>query len=402
VAVKLNHKTPLLIAQLAHFYEKKIMNNTIKCKHCGKEIEISEALQHKIEEQVLAIQKEKHQQELAKVKRQAEQEAVQKLQKDFETKIQNLEKEKEEEKERSKKFLKELSTLNEEMRKLRRRDEERELEMVKRLSEEEGVIRQEAKKKAFEEHELKDREREKQLADVRKANEELKRKLEQGSQQTQGEALELELEEVLKKAFPADKITEVKKGQRGADVIQEVLDKKGKSCGAILWESKNAKWSSGWITKLKEDQRWAKAHLAVLLVSNPPEGLRAFTYKSGIWITTRKMIIPLAQALRFDLIRLNYERLSNVGKNEKMEILYQYITSMEFKHRIEAIVEAFGGLQEEMEREKRYFQTKWARQDKQLRKIIDHTQGMYGDLEATVGKSLPGIKTLQIDSGETR
>jgi hypothetical protein len=114
------------------------------------------------------------------------------------------------------------------------------------------------------------------------------------------------------------------------------------------------------------------------------------------------MIVPLALALRFDLVRVNYEKLANVGKNEKSEILYQYITSTEFRHRIEAIVEAFGDMQGEMEREKRWFNTKWARQEKQLRKVVDHTQGMYGDLQGVIGKTLPDLKSLQLEEGENK
>ena len=361
------------------------MINTIKCKYCGKEIEISEALLHKIEDEALASEKARHQKELMVAKKTAREEAG--------TEIR-------EEKERNLKLLKQLGDLSGEIRQLRRKDEERELEMKKRLVDEEGKIREETRKKTLEEHELKDKEKDMKLNDALKKVEELKTKMQQGSQQTQGEVLELEVEDLLKKEYPADIIREVKKGQRGADIIQEVIDKRGRNCGTILWESKNAQWSNGWISKLKEDQRQAKAHLAVLVVTNPPENIKTFDYMDGIWVCTRKMIIPLARALRFDSIRLNYEKLANVGKNEKMEVLYQYVTSTEFKQRIEAIVEAFGGLQDEMEREKRWFVTKWAREEKHLRKVIDHTQGMYGDLQGVVGKSLPEIKSLRLEAGE--
>lgn len=376
------------------------MNTTIKCKYCGREIEISEALQHKIQEEALTAEKSRHQQELVAARKLAEQQVFQKLSQDFELQLKTLQKERDEEKSRNSKLLKQLEDLTDQIRQLRRKDEERELEMKKKLSEEEGKIKEELGKKFLEDHELKDREKDKKMADLVEQIELWKAKAQQGSQQTQGEVLELELEELLKREFPDDEIKEVKKGQRGADVIQTVIDKRGQPCGTILWESKNAQWDNQWIGKLKEDQRQAKAHLAVLVITDPPGKLETFTFKDGVWIVVRKMIVPLALALRFDLVRLNYEKLSSVGKNEKMEVLYQYITSVEFTHRIEAIVEAFGNLQEEMEREKRWFQTKWARQEKQLRKVIDHTQGMYGDLQGVIGKSLPDIKTLQLESGE--
>lgn len=376
------------------------MKNTIKCPKCGEQIEIDKVFIHQVREEVATSLKENHKKELEEAIKQTKHEALQKLSQDFELQLKTLQKERDEEKDRSSKLLKQLEDLTDQIRQLRRKDEERELEMKKRLNEEEGKMKEELSKKFIDEHELKDKEKDKKMVDLVKQIELWKAKAQQGSQQAQGEVLELEIEDILTKEFPTDSIEEVKKGQRGADVLQRVIDKKGKDCGIILWESKNAQWSNQWIGKLKEDQRQAKAHLAVLVVTDPPEKLETFTYKDGVWIVIRKMIIPLALALRFDLVRLNYEKLSNVGKNEKMEVLYQYITSMEFPHRIEAIVEAFGELQGEMEREKRWFQTKWARQEKQLRKVIDHTQGMYGDLQGVVGKSLPDIKTLRLESGK--
>ena len=335
------------------------MAQTIKCKNCGAEIEVSEALTHQIEEQVLATLSTKHKKDLDELKRQLEADA---------------EKNARELLEREGKYL-------DEIRGLKRRDNERELEMKKKLLEEEEKIRLEALKKAEEEHRIKDAEKDKKLQDAIKANEELRRKLEQGSQQTQGESMELALEGRLRAEFPMDIITEVKKGQRGADVLQEVVDKLNRKCGTILWESKNAKWTEGWILKLKEDQRRAKADLAVLV-----RGVNHY--------------FPLALALRFNLVSLYHERQNQEGQDEKMKILYQYLTGNEFRQRVEAIVEAFGTMQMELEREKRWFSVKWARQEKEIRKVIDHTHGMYGDLQGVIGKSLPEIKTLELPNGE--
>lgn len=374
--------------------------NTIKCPKCGEFFEPSEAFRHQVEEQALAAERTKHQKELTEAKKQAEQAAFERLQKDYVLRLKNLEKEKNEEKERNSKLLKQLEELSEEIRKLRRKDEERELEMKKRLADEEEEIRQDTRKRVFEEHELKDKEKDKKLSDALKQIEELKAKIQRGSQQTQGEVMELEIEEILRKEFPDDDITEVKKGQRGADVLQKVIDKKGRGCGSILWESKNAQWSEGWLAKLREDQRQAKAQLGVLVTSNPPKEIETFTYREGVWISNRKFVVGLALALRFDLIHLHHEKLTSVGKNEKMEILYQYLTGTEFKHRIEAIVESFTNLQQDIEKEKRYFNTKWARQEKEVRKIVDNTHGMYGDLQAVTGRALQQIKSLELPSGE--
>lgn len=371
------------------------MNNTINCKHCGREIEISEALQHKIQEEALLVEKSKHRQELLKVKEEAEKQALVKLTKDFEQRIKEIKKEKEEEEQRNSKLLRQLENLTDEIRRLRRKDEERELEMKKHIASEEEKIIQQTRKKALEEHGLKDKEKDKKMADLLKQIELWKAKAQQGSQQTQGEVLEIELEEELKKEFPSDEIKEIKKGQRGADVMQTVIDKKGRQCGIILWESKNAKWQESWIKKLREDQREAKAHLGVLVATQPPKKIGLFKYYKNVWITTRKAMTNLASALRFDLIHINHEKLLNVGKSGKMEILYEYLTGTEFTHRVESIAEAFTNLQEDIEKEKRWFNTKWARQEKELRKIVDSTHGMYGELQAVSGRALQQIKQLE-------
>lgn len=376
------------------------MANTIKCPNCGKEFEPSDAFKHDLEEKLLSKEREKHLIEIEKIRTETEKHAAEKIKQDYDIQIKQLAQDSSEEKERSKKLLKQLEVLNEEKRVLTRKDEERELEMKKKLAEEEEKIRREVRKKTEEEHDLKDAEKDKKLTDALKQVEELKKKIEQGSQQSQGEVLELEIEKVLRVEFPADIIQEVKKGQRGADIVQEVIDKNGHRCGVILWESKNAEWSGKWLDKLKEDQRNAKADQAVLVATKPPEEIRSYAYVKNVWVTSRQMIVPLALSLRYALVKLNFEKMKNVGKNEKMEILYQYVTSAEFMRRLEAIGEAFSENQKEIEREKRWFQTKWAREEKQLRKVFDNTHGMIGDLQGLIGKALPEVKSLQLGTGD--
>ena len=330
------------------------------------------------------------------------------------------------------------------LRALRRQDEERELAFKKQLTEEEERIRGEARKNAAaeialqlqkkdreiatareaaqqqerllknqraaaedraraearrsaaDEYGLKLREKDKQLADAWQKVKEAEAKMQQGSQQAEGEALELEIEEFLRDAFRDDEISEVKKGQRGADTLQKIIDRKGRLCGAILWESKNAQWSETWLSKLRADQREAKAQIAVLVTANPPAGVETFVHRDGIWIVKRRYARDLASLLRHGLIAVYAERANQAGKDEKMEMLYGYLTSVEFQHRVQAIVEGFTYLLADVEREKRWFETKWARQEKEIRKIIDSTQGMYGDLQAVTGRSLPTIATLEL------
>lgn len=339
------------------------MANTIKCKNCGAVIDVAKELVHDIKESVVLEERKKAQDEVDIVRR---------------------------------KFTQDMEKLLDEIKTLREKDEMRELEMKKKLLESEETIRNEAKRKVEEEHQLKDVEKEKLINDLKKSLEEAQKKATQGSQQTQGESLELTLETKLRQEFPNDEIEEVKKGVRGADITQLVVDKLNRKCGSILWESKNAKWSDGWIEKLKEDQRQAKADLAVLVSVNLPEGINTFNFIRGVWVCSWTSFIPLALALRFNLINIYFEKQNAVGVDEKMKVLYEYLTGNEFKHRVEGIVEAFGTLQDDIEREKRWFSSKWARQEKEIRKVIDHTHGMYGDLQGVTGRALPEIKSLSI------
>lgn len=367
------------------------MAMTIKCKNCGAEIEVTDALTHDIQE---------------KAKKEAEatllKETEEKFKSEFSEKVHLIEKEKDEERERNKKLSKELESLLDEIRSLRRKDEEREIELKKKVMESEEKVRLEERKRSEEEHQLKDVEKEKMIDDLKKALSDAQKKASQGSQQTQGEVLELTIEKKLKEEYPQDEILEVKKGVRGADVIQKVFDKNGNNCGSIIWESKNAKWSESWILKLKEDQRQAKSDICVLVSVELPKEIaeKGIGYRNGVWIVGPNNFLNLALSLRFNLVSLYHEKENSTNIDEKMKVLYKYLTGNEFKHRVEGIVEAFSVLQEDIEKEKRYFSVKWARQEKEIRKVIDHTHGMYGDLQGVTGRNLPQIKSLSDSNQE--
>jgi hypothetical protein len=390
------------------------MNNQIKCPYCNKSFEPTDAYKHELEEKLLRETQEKHQEEIEKLKREKQeideakkkeveevkqqavrkakleaQESVAKMLQDKEDQILGLKKRAEQAEEQELIIRREKRELEESKRKF-------ELEKQRQLDEERGKIRAEAVKEAEDKTSLILAQEKMKNEDAQKQILELQRRLQQGSQQTQGEVMELELEALLKREFPLDKIIEVKKGQRGADVVQEVIDKQGRNCGVILWESKNAKWTQGWIATLKENQRQAKAQIAVLVTTDTPSEIETFAYQDGIWIATRKMALPLALALRFDLVRVTFEKMINVNKSEKAEILYQYITSTEFKHRIEAIVETFTDMQNTIEAEKRWFTSKWAKQEKQIRRVVDNTVGMRADLEGLIGNALPAVDYLEL------
>ena len=153
--------------------------------------------------------------------------------------------------------------------------------------------------KAAEEHHLRDRDKDKQLEDMRRQIEELKRKAEQGSQQAQGEVQELELEDVLRSTFRFDDIEPVAKGVRGADVLQRISSSPGKPCGSILWESKRTKaWSDGWVQKLKDDLREAKADVGIIVSSNMPKGMNHIGCVDGVWVVDFPSAAGLGMALR--------------------------------------------------------------------------------------------------------
>jgi hypothetical protein len=199
----------------------------------------------------------------------------------------------------------------------------------------------------------------------------------------------------LKAEFTQDEILPVPKGVNGADIIQKVCTRAGQVCGQIAWESKKTKtWSEGWIQKLRDDQRAIKAELAVIVSAVLPEDVKGFAFRDGVWICDIKLAVALASALRVNLEAVHRERVMAVGKNEKVEILYTYLTGVEFKQRVEAIVEAFTEMQDGLNKERKVFEANWAKREKQIQKVISNTVGMYGDLSGLV--TLQPIKMLEL------
>ena len=377
--------------------------NNIRCTHCGKEIEISEALTHQLKGEIADSLEKEFEKKLQEAQIKAAQDGLKKATESLDLKLKDKENEAKEAQERSAKLQEQLLEMNKAFREMKTKDEQRELEMQKKLSLEGDKIRIEATKKAEEEQHMKILAKDKQLADTLKELEDAKRKLQQGSQQTQGEVFELEFEKQLVQHYPNDKVLPVSKGMRGADVIQEVWDRNGNMVGKILWELKNTRtWQEPWIEKLKVDQRTINAEEAVLITEIMPADLKLAGFRNSVWVTGREFVFPLADTLRAKLIQLYYVKNSVKGKDAKMEILYSYLSGTEFKHRVEAIIEAFSNMQQEIEKEKRYFANKWARDEKNIRAVIDSTYGMHGDLKGIVGASLPQIKGLeQLGDGES-
>jgi hypothetical protein len=280
-------------------------------------------------------------------------------------------------------------------------DAKRELDLTieKRVQEGLSVTRQQARKEAEDEQRLKVLEREQTIAAMQKQIEDLKRRSEQGSQQLQGEVQELELENLLRNKFPFDAIEPVPKGEFGGDVLHRVVGLNGQPSGTILWEFKRTKnWSDSWLVKLRDDQRAAKAEIAVIVSQVLPKGVETFDLVEGIWVTHPRAALPVAMILRQSLLELALARQASQGQQTKTDMVYQYLTGPRFRLRVEAIVEAFSTMQEELDREKRVIMKQWAKRGEQIERVMGATVGMYGDLQGIAGKSLQEIEGLELKS----
>lgn len=278
-------------------------------------------------------------------------------------------------------------------------DAKREVDLTveKKVQESLEAVRSKARVEAEDGLKMRVLEKEEQIASMQRQIEELKRRAEQGSQQLQGEALELELEAMLRAKFPRDIIEPVPKGEFGGDVLQRVAGPLDQTCGTILWESKRTKnWSDGWLAKLRDDQRAAKAEIALLVSSALPKGVVAFDLVDGVWVAEPRCALPVALTIRQLLIETAAARQTGVGQQTKMELVYQYLMGPQFRQRVEAIVEKFSDMQADLDRERKAMTRLWAKREAQIRGVIEATAGMYGDLQGIAGRSLKEIEGLEV------
>jgi len=277
-------------------------------------------------------------------------------------------------------------------------DAKRELELTvaKRVQAELDAACDKAKKDAEEELKLKVLEKEQTIVSMQRQIEDLKRRAEQGSQQLQGEVQELEVESLLSSRFPRDMIQPVPKGEFGGDVLHRVVGPLGQPCGTILWESKRTKnWSDTWLPKLREDQRTAKAEIAVIISQALPKDVETFDLVDGVWVAHPRVLLPIAITLRNTLIEVASARQASEGQQTKMEMVYQYLTGQRFRQRIQAIVEAFSSMREDLDRERKAITKQWAKREEQIDRVMQATVGMYGDLQGIAGKTLQEIEGLE-------
>lgn len=280
-------------------------------------------------------------------------------------------------------------------------DAKRELDLTveKRVQEGLAATRDQAKKEAEEGLKFKVMEKEQTIASMQKQIEELKRRAEQGSQQLQGEVQELELEAMLTSKFPLDQISPVAKGEHGGDVLHRVAGSFGQACGTILWESKRTKnWSDGWLIKLREDQRQAKAEIAIIVSQALPKEVETFEFVDGVWVTHPKVALPLAIAMRNTLMEVAGARQASEGQQTKMEMVYQYLMGPRFRQRVQAIVEGFSSMKEDLDKERKVIMKQWAKREEQIDRVMLATVGMYGDLQGIAGKTLQEIEGLELQA----
>lgn len=298
------------------------------------------------------------------------------------------------------KFRSDELALRRQLREVEEAKKNQDLEYQRKLDAERKKIEEQARSDVGEELNRREAQWKAQLDSAQREAADLKRKLEQRSQQLQGEALELSLEGLLKAAFPLDEIVPVPKGVNGADLIQRVRSSSGLVCGTILWEAKQTKaWQPAWLRKLKDEQQEIGAELAVIVSAAMPKDRlgncgEPFFRESDVWVARIDAARPLAESLRVMLIELHKQRQANLGRSEKAELVYSYICSSQFAQRVKSIYDGFAAMRQELEAEKASFARTWKKREAQLTRMQDGLLGVVGDLQGIGENALPELEIV--------
>lgn len=389
--------------KLKQQYEKQLQESLSRINEEKKKLEDDlKAFDEKKKKENELFQ-QRLQQEKIKLESDIQQQLRKTIAADYENQLRLLQQSAEENEEKLKSARqKELEFLKKQQE-LKNKEEELEILLQKKMLAERTLLLQQIRKEESErtslketEYQLKLKELEKQLEDQRKLAEEMKRRAEQGSMQLQGEAQELLLEELLKDHFPYDTINEVRKGVEGADCIQTVRNHMGSNCGKIIFESKRTKtFNNGWIEKLKSDMRNKQADVAILVTQVYPKDLNCFGERDGVWICSFSEVIALTTALRHTIISIAETKKAEENKGEKMQLLYSYLTGVEFRQQIETIVEGFLSMKNSISRERIQMEKLWKEREKQLEKVLLSTSGLYGSIKGIAGASIGTIPLLE-------
>lgn len=404
----------------------------VKCPGCGQPIDVEKALASQTEEKLrkefeakmvqqnreVMLQKQNLEIEQQKLIRlQTEQKEL--LRQKFEQQKQNFLKEAETKARET--FLSEMDKLRTEnevrkkeitdlrkkevevlelQQQLKDQKEQLELEMRKQFLVRQNEIENKIKRSEQERNELRFKEYEKKLDDQKVLIEEMKRKAEQGSMQMQGEVQELAIEQYLRESFPLDEISEIKKGDRGADCIQIVHSRHRTHVGKIYYESKRTKeFQKAWVEKLKADMRVLGADICVLITETLPKGQERISQTDGIWICTYEEFKGLCKVLRDTLMRVSMSVDTQENKGDKMHMLYDYLTGNEFRLQVEAIVEGFVQMKSDLDRERRSMEGNWKRREKQIEKVLLNTNFMYNSIRGIAGNAVAPISELDLPEG---
>ena len=409
------------------------MMDKIKCPNCAHEFDVEQALsgkleahfkaeyEKKVQEQankfnaerdVLAREKEAFEQKKEKENElfkerlakqiEKEKEAIQKAtQENFEQQLKALAEENEKKKAENRELKAAEINLLKRENELKEKAEELQLEVEKKMLEKQTEIEEKGRAKEREANLLREKEFQKKLEDQKKLIDEMKRKAEQGSMQLQGEIQELALEQLLATSYPFDDITEVGKGVRGADCIQTVRNRLQQTCGSIVYESKRTKAFAGdWIDKLKQDQITAKADIAVIVTETMPSDMDRFGEKDGVWICGFHEVKSLSFVLREMLIRTHSVKSSEENKGDKMELLYNYLTSNEFVQNIQRIVENYDGMINQLNSEKKAMHKIWAQREKSIWVVQENIGSLFGSIKGIAGNALSTSSVLQLPDTE--
>ncbi len=413
-----------------------LQSNQITCPNCKTLIDVNDVLSHQLEDQIRlkyqseqlrsqkileekAAQLESEREKLAETKKrenelfqerldaqmkkdriEIEERLKRKVSEENAEAISNLQKEL---KEKSVK-VNELNTLQVDMERLKREKEELasqiQMEYERKMSDQLKSETEKIRKQEEDRNELRLRELQKQLEDQKSLTEEMKRKQEQGSMQLQGEVQELAIEEWLSSKFPLDTIEEISKGARGGDCIQRIHTYSQQNCGAVYYESKRTKeFQSNWIEKFKQDMRAKNISVGVLVTEAFPKGMERMEMREGIWICSFDEFKSLSAVLRQAVIDIHNSKSAEENKEDKMHLLYAFLTSSTFRMQVESIVEGFKSLKDDLESEKRSMNRIWKQREKQIEKVMDSTTSMYGSIKGIAGNAIQSVKSLELGEG---
>lgn len=381
------------------------MNTNIQCPSCGHSFALGEAEAEEYKKELrkeMQNYKEKKDAEIKKREEEFEKEKTliqsaeqKKVREEMQVKLNSLEEDGRRKTQQLQDLQKKELDLLRERNELEQKAKNIELEIEKRLLEDRKKMEQDITSREKELSDLRLKEKDIQMESMRKTIDDLKRKSEQGSMQTQGEAQELVLEDKLREYFPFDTVVEVGKGVEGADCILLVRNNTGTECGKIIFESKRTKgWNNIWIDKLKNDMRTKQANLAILVTQVFPKGMDCFGERDGVWLCTFKELFGMSSALRNAIITIAESKKSEENKGEKMQMLYNYLTGLEFRQQIEAIVEGFISIKNSISKERIQMEKIWKEREKQLDKVLLSTSGMYGSVKGIAGASVQNIPLL--------